>query len=66
MTNAAEVSGGFQSALPTAPPRPRHLVTRIPDCEATPLDGLGDIDPRTLDRLLSPALRPGPSFDSSI
>ncbi|PWI14886.1 hypothetical protein DI272_12475 [Streptomyces sp. Act143] len=52
MRKAGEVPGGFQSALPAAPPRPARLTTEIPDCGEIALDRLGEVDHHVLNRVL--------------
>ncbi|WP_217236148.1 hypothetical protein [Streptomyces sp. AC555_RSS877] len=66
MTNAGEVSDAVLDGLPAGHPQPPQCTTRIPDCGVIPLDGLGEVDHRTLSRLLPSGRRPGPGFNSGI
>ncbi|MFJ5261996.1 hypothetical protein ACIQAC_16190 [Streptomyces sp. NPDC088387] len=42
------------------------MTTRVPDCAATPLDGLATVDRQAVNRLLPSRRLAGPSFNSSI
>ncbi|WP_053192948.1 hypothetical protein [Streptomyces resistomycificus] len=66
MTDAVALSGGFQSALPTAPSEPAEFTTQIPDCGAIPLDRVADVHSRTLSDLLPSGWQSLPTFNSGI